>query len=248
MTHVLRGTASLAALAPRLAGIQLTACAQSRVEGNRVHGLGPDGLPVRSADAIAILGLHEHASVVGNLVDRPSTLDRDRASQWRALRILASAASVSADGGRATAFSDTVGRLMLARVSNFEAIITESNVFFRTLPTEFALVRGNRLSASGAAPAVEISSSGQVQMLDNRSSLVPPVKIPVVVVRAQKIIFNANSVEADRGEQDVVRLEFFNQQSKQPPVTVLGNIVSGLIRINGAVLPDPWKTLNVQSA
>ncbi len=248
LNNVLRGTASTATLAPRLAGIQLTACAQSRVEGNRVHGLGPDGVPVRSADAIAILGLHEHTSIVGNLVDRPSTSERDRASQWRALRILASAAAVSADGGRVTAFSDTVGRLTMARVSDFEAIITERNVFFRTLPAEFALVRGNRLSASGAAPAVEIASSGHVQMSDNRSSLVPPVKIPVVLVRAQRIIFNANSVDADHGEQDVVRLEFINQQSKQPPVTVLGNIVSGLIRINGAVLPDPWKSLNVQSA
>lgn len=247
LNNVLVGTAATVATGPGLAGIRLTACARSRVEGNRVQGLGPDHLPVESADAIAVIGLHEHASIVGNQVSRTVSSDRGRVAQWRALRIYAGEAA-STDGARTAAFAETFGRLMLVRFQEIEAVITENDVQFRALPVEFAMVRGNRFSAIGSTAAVEVRSPGRVQLSDNRCDLLPPVKSTVVFVRARGIVFGGNSVDAERGEQDVVQLEVPAVQRDVLPVTVLGNIVSGVIRINGVVLSDPWKALNVQMA
>ena len=87
-----------------------------------------------------------------------------------------------------------------------------------------------------------IFSTGPVSVSDNRATLLQqPAKDPVVFTAAAAVILNSNFLDNGRGDHDTVQIHV----SKEP-FTVLGNIASGLIRIDGVPLADPWKPLNVQ--
>jgi hypothetical protein len=73
LNYVLRDAGAKASLSRRLAGIQVVSCTRARVAGNRVINLGPMEAQLRDADAIAVLGLCEHADVADNVVQRQET-------------------------------------------------------------------------------------------------------------------------------------------------------------------------------
>jgi hypothetical protein len=234
LNNLVRDLGVRATQARRLVGIQATACTRIRIAGNRVVNVGPAEAQLRDVDAIAVIGLHEHAEVVDNSVQRQviRTANIQDNSRWRAVRI-----------GGDDVRNFAVGSALLVRAKSIEAWFTAERMFIRLLVPEAAGVRGNTLAGYGAVPLVQIASTGRILVSDNRVTLVPPDRIPLIVASASAAILNANYVDGARGDHDVVQL-----QLGRGPFTVLGNIATGVIRVNGAALPAPWKPLNVETA
>ncbi len=234
LNNLVRDLGVRATHARRLVGIQASACARIRIAGNRVVNVGPAEAQLRDVDAIAVIGLHEHAEIVDNSVHRQinQVTNVQDNSRWRAVRI-----------GQDDVRDVAVGSALLVRGKNIEAWFTAEHVFIRLLAPEAVGLRGNTIAGYGAVPLVQIASTGRILASDNRATLFPPDKIPLIVASASAVILNANYVDGGRGEHDVVQLHV-----GRGPFTVLGNIASGIIRVNGAPLPAPWKPLNVETA
>ncbi len=233
LNNLLRDIGMRASQARRLTGIQVSVCACIRIAGNRVINLGPIEAGLRDADAIAVIGLYESVDILQNTVRRQENRSAENQdnSLWRAIRI-------GHEQGRVF----PIGSALLIRTKNIEALLTAHRTFIRRLTAESAAIRGNTLAAYGAAPAVQILSSGPTSITDNRASLLPPNKEPVIVAVASAIIFDANYVDGGQGDHDVVSL-----QVGKGPFTVLGNIASGLIRVNGDRLPPALQNpLNIE--
>ena len=110
-------------------------------------------------------------------------------------------------------------------------------------------VRGNTLEVQGGYPAVDIVGQeipwrGECVFSDNRCRLEAPKPRLVIKVAAGALIFSNNNVQGLQREKGIAIVELTVGQGKGP-YTVLGNISEGEIEVNGDVLEDPWRPLNV---
>jgi hypothetical protein len=104
---------------------------------------------------------------------------------------------------------------------------------------EIAAVRGNMLEARSDTALVLVASIGDCSFSENHCLRLLRVSQPVVDMRLNAaLIASSNHV---RGSGDIAMS--FQVDPRQ--VTVVGNITSGIIQINGASLGVPWAPLNV---
>lgn len=118
----------------------------------------------------------------------------------------------------------------------------------KTLPRgkEVAGVQANLLEAYGATPTVSVVTGGAFTFSTNRCLLTATtsranLNQPVAQARAGAIIASANYLEGPARLPALV-LQLLPENG---PFTVLGNISSGNILINGNALAIPWSPLNV---
>jgi hypothetical protein len=105
---------------------------------------------------------------------------------------------------------------------------------------EIVGVQGNLLEAYGTAPVVSVVTSGILTFSANRCLLSTGGEQSVAQAQVGAVVVSANYLE---GPVKIPALTL--QLPKTSPFTVLGNITSGVIMINGSALAAPWAPLNV---
>ena len=124
--------------------------------------------------------------------------------------------------------------------SNTAFLISAGRLLARLAGRESVSLRSNVLDAYGVAEAVMISVAGACAISDNRCSLRGRAQ-PAIQAGAASAIVSSNQVQGTDGKTTVTL-----KLPERAPFTVLGNITTNAIEINGAVLPAPWAPLNVQ--
>jgi hypothetical protein len=227
-----------AAQNPHRAGIQVVNIGSGRIDGNSVLNLGPAGDFLQDAVGIESLGTFVRLDVTNNSVRRNEVFPIDPGtSQWFAIRIQ----TLSATG-------------FLAVSSNLSFVVAEDLIYAlignRLVPLprgrEIVGLQGNLLESYGTAPAVRVVARGALTLSTNRcllgtaaanAAFIPPV----VEGDAGAVLANTNYLEGATKIPAMV----LNLLSQNGPFTVLGNISSGEIQINGTALAAPWAALNV---
>jgi hypothetical protein len=227
-----------AAQNPHRAGIQVVNIGSGRIDGNSVLNLGPAGDFLQDAVGIESLGTFVRLDVTNNSVRRNEVFPTDPGtSQFFAVRIQ----TLSATG-------------FLAVSANLSFVVAEDVIYAfignRLVPLprgrEIVGLQGNLLESYGTAPAVRVVARGALTLSTNRcllgtaaanAAFIPPV----VEGDAGAVLANTNYLEGATKIPAMV----VNLLSQNGPFTVLGNISSGEIQINGAGLGAPWAPLNV---
>ena len=108
---------------------------------------------------------------------------------------------------------------------------------------EIVAVRGNLLEARGRVPAALVTSGGACVFSDNRCLLTTRSDgIAIAQITASAIITSANYLERGGTSGPALRLAV-----PAGAFTILGNIASGEVLVNGTALPatSPYRPLNV---
>ncbi|HME37173.1 MAG TPA: hypothetical protein VKF84_18220 [Candidatus Sulfotelmatobacter sp.] len=108
---------------------------------------------------------------------------------------------------------------------------------FSSVGLQNVCIRGNYIEASGSSPAVQVDVSGSCIFADNRCTLSTVNRGdrgPAVAELAAEVVVAGNNVLGG-GNSDSTALEITTQT--KDGYTVLGNIVVGTIKVNGAALP-----------
>jgi hypothetical protein len=106
-------------------------------------------------------------------------------------------------------------------------------------------ITSNSLHGYGRGPLVEVFVTGGCRFNDNQCVALGEQLTTAVHVTARSIIASANRVECSTENAAAIALTLGNEKNL---FTVLGNIVSGSITINGSALSTPWQPLNVVGA
>jgi hypothetical protein len=250
--NVLDNLGAHAAPEARLAGIQVSGSQRLRIGANRINNLGPSSGQLRSADAILVLGPFGQVDVTDNSIRRNDLVPlegRDDSSWW-ALRIMETPGSALSGG------------MVYFNTGGFSAYLGKENVVITALTQGAASVRGNTMDYYGRSAAVRIAMDGRCAFNDNRATSLLPTEEPVVLLVARAIILNANyllgPVNADGagdpkygenigGKVGGNGLVVAKLSVDKGSFTVVGNITSAPIVVDGSLLPDPWNPLNVIS-
>lgn len=235
-SNTITGVGRAAMQSPSRVGIQVVASSSVRIDGNEVLDVAPAEF-VKESAGIEVLAPFDRVDVVDNVVRRsqqpPGT---PGTSNWYALRIRGPVTDIAA-------VDDDIGFVTVG-TSAFGLFGT----LIRVLPRgrEIVAVRGNLMEAYGDVPAIDIAGGGAFVFSDNRCLLTsgpsavagPPVAPSVAVISAGALIASANYLQ---GPKNAVAMR---AQVPQGPFTVLGNIASGPIQVNGVALGAPWGPLN----
>jgi hypothetical protein len=237
-SNTISGVGTEAAAGARLVGIGIVACASVRIVGNEIVDIGPAQEFMRESGGILIFPPFDRVDVADNVVRRSRQLpnDPDARSDWYALFIQGSKTAVQ---GRPINVSVKLGEnLEYVHLPTATMVIVKDRLF--TLPhgQEIVAARGNLLEAHGANPAVSITIAGDCTFNDNRCQLFPSSANSIVGINAVSFIASANYV---RGRNDIA----MDLHAALKKFTVLGNVTDGRIFVNGGLLDDPWKPLNV---
>jgi hypothetical protein len=232
LTNVIAGVGVAATQNPGRAAIQLANVDSGRVNGNEIVNVGPAADFLNDTIGVECVGSFSLLDISGNIVRRNETPpDKLSTSRWFAVRI-----STLPDHGFAA-----VGA-KLAFFAEGEMIYVFAGDKLAALPRgrEVVSLQGNLLEGYGAAPAIFVDASGALTLSTNRC-VVNAARESVADAQAGAIIANSNYLEGSPGVP-AMRLQLLPENG---PFTVVGNIASGEILINGAPLPVPWAPLNV---
>jgi hypothetical protein len=135
------------------------------------------------------------------------------------------------------------------RVAEAIALVGDTDVVEMPVAPIRLSARGNALDAYGrVAVCAIVSLAGSCQFADNRCSLLGPLpQVAIQVVRpaasksrlAAAAIVDGNYLVGPDDSRSVLLT------ARDVPYTVVGNITSGPIEVNGAALGNPWAPLNV---
>jgi len=214
----------------RPVAIQLVGCQAVRVAGNSALDIGPpEGNHI--AAGIESVGTFDRLQIAGNTVRRSQTQTTlVDGAQWYAV-VISGARSVPP---RLQAFTS-----FFAAKSGTSFILSDVKVIARPLGRELVSLQDNHFDAYGAVQAVLIAISGACTFNDNRCRL-RGRKQAAVAATALSAIVHANHVESSDGE--------FTVELTLPDkalFTVVGNVTTRLIGVNGSQIPPPWTPLNV---
>ncbi|KAF0094323.1 MAG: right handed beta helix region family protein [Puniceicoccaceae bacterium 5H] len=241
----LRDTGVNAGLARRLVGVQFTACGRVRCDGNRIVNLGPLAGTVGDTVSIAVLGSHRQVSLANNTVLRQESPPVSGIKNvWYALQVIARP-QPDDDGNLGTRAYALGHSGHLAWSEDREYVLGSSRLSVQAIAPGGMQVRGNTFEGESSRELVQIQA-GRLILNDNSVRRDDQGAL-LAHMAAEYIVMNGNHFESYRGDQDAVRLQV--PQPTAPthvpePVNyaVLGNIVSGLVRINGQRLPEALQT------
>ncbi len=271
--NVVRGFAKQGVQNAFRVGIEVNASGSVRIDGNDLSSVGPDQPFLGFGAGISVLSPFDRLDIMDNSVRRVAGAGADADdSKWFALLVsaplvvadnmgtfmMAATKSGTTAGGatlvRETAFGDnlsvrtkavfTINRDLKLVTDNF-VVVTDFDVFELPRGQQILAVRGNLLEASGSVSTADIRSQGAVVFSENRCLLAPAPNTSnaIVDIDATAAIASGNYVE--RPKQDGGP-PAFDIDIGNGPFTVLGNISTGAVLLNGAALGAPWAALNVQ--
>jgi hypothetical protein len=209
-------------------GVAVGGSQSIRITDNTVVDLGPPDEFVGFAAGVLVADRFQRADVLDNSVRRADTVPDRRLSEWFGILIAgfgkfqAVRETISATvGNRQFAFFGAAGRLV-------------------ELPGSAGSlgVRGNLVEAYGDAPAVLVETESPCVFGDNRCFLTGRENVPVASLAVSAIIAGNNYLDGP------IKTPALDLQVAGP-FTVVGNLCSGEISLNGAALPPPWQPLNI---
>ena len=218
----------------RCVGVQLVASAATRVVGNEIFDIGPVEGNAQASAGVECVGSFDELNLANNSVRRSGVVSQTvDAAQWYA--VLISGAQTAAPGFKSfTTF--------FAAKSNTTFLFSANRLLAKLPGREAVSLQNNLLDAYGVAEAVLIAVSGACSISDNRCLLRGRAQ-PAIQGAAASAVVNANQVQGTQGKITVAL-----KLPERAPFTVLGNITTNSIEINGAILGAPWAPLNVQGA
>jgi len=203
---------------------------------------------LRSAVAILVLGPLGQVDVTDNSIRRNENVpdEGEDYSNWWALQIIDAPGSHLSSG------------VVTMRTEDFSAHLGKENAYITPVTPGVVSVRGNSMDYYGKAEAVDIEMDGRCAFNDNRGTSLVPTDQPVVVVEASAIIMNANylfgPLNANRKDNNDTHtgaggngLDVAELSINGGSFTVVGNITSAPILVDGQPLGPPWDALNVVS-
>jgi len=218
----------------RCIGVQVVTSTAMRVAGNEIFDIGPVEGSGQTSAGVESLGTFDELQVSNNSVRRNGNPSQAvDAAVWYA--VLISGAQTPAPGIRGlTTF--------FAPRSNTAFLISANRLVARLIGRETVSVQNNFLDAYGIAEAMLIAVAGPCSISDNRCFLRGREQ-PAIRGASANAIVSSNHVQGTQGKITVsLRLP------DRGPFTVLGNITTNGIEINGAILGAPWAPLNAQGA
>lgn len=237
--------------AARLRGGLLTmACRELAIAGNRLFAIGPDSFGGLCA-GIAALGPALRVAVTGNSVARSDAGEQDfSVADWRAVVV-----GIGPSGGQG---SGAVGELAEAAPSELNATLviggaaltglrngvafaSESRLTILPPILDSVAIDGNYLFGEAAVRAfVFVQGARGILMSGNDCNGVTqtPRAQPVVAALQANSVGVSNNRMIGLGDLDSMTIQ-------AQGFTVLGNMSSGNIRVNGSGLPAPWAALNI---
>ncbi|MGE5217805.1 MAG: DUF6519 domain-containing protein [Chloroflexota bacterium] len=216
----------------RCVGIQLVASASLRVAGNDIVDVGPPQANAQTSAGIESIGTFDQLDVVNNQVRRSASVGQVDNSDWHAVLI----------SGAQTPPPGLKGMSALFGVkTNLNFLVFANRLLAVQLGAEMLSLHGNFLNAYGVTSAVQAVLSGACTCSDNRS-LLRGREQPSMEIAAAAVVLSANHVQGTQGKVTVTL-----KLPDRGPFTVLGNITTHGIEINGAALGAPWAPLNVQA-
>jgi hypothetical protein len=218
----------------RCVGVQLVASAAVRVVGNEICDIGPVEGNAQASAGVECVGSFDELNLANNFVRRSGVVSQTvDAAQWYA--VLISGAQTPAPGFKSfTTF--------FAAKSNTAFLFSANRLLAKLPGREAVSLQNNLLDAYGVAEAVLIAVSGACSISDNRCLLRGRAQVAIQGAAASAVV-NANQVRGTQGKITVAL-----KLPERGPFTVLGNITTNSIEINGAILGAPWAPLNVQGA
>jgi hypothetical protein len=228
----------LAASAALRAGIAATAVQRLRIAGNDIADIAPRGSFEAGLGAgVLVRPPYGQVAIGDNQIDRDSQGAAQPGGRFIALRV---------DDPTGQAPNSRVGAYTALRVNPTTTLVLGARRAFTVgaavgdaaaaPATANVSVRGNRLSASGRLPAVQIEAAGDCQFSENRCELRSGSDAAVRLTCATTIV-NANRVLGGEVSIDI--------RGDAKRATVLGNITDRAITL-GAGLPAPWDALNIR--
>ncbi len=218
----------------RCVGVQLAASSEVRVAGNEIVDIGPAEGSAQTSAGVESIGVFEELDVSGNTVRRSAAVSQTiDSAEWYAVLISGAQAAPPRLRGITTFF---------AARSNMAFLLSPGRLVARAAGRESVTLRNNRFEAYGVAEAVMIAVTGACAISDNRC-LLRGREQPTIQSAAASAIVSSNQVQGTQGRTTVAL-----KLPDRGPFTVLGNITTNAIEINGAVLAAPWAPLNVQGA
>lgn len=214
----------------RPVAIQLIGCQAMRVAGNSALDIGPvEGNHI--AAGIESIGTFDRLQIAGNTIRRSQTQTTlVDGAQWFAVVISGARAAPP----RLRSFTN-----FFAAKSNTSFVLSDVKLIARPLGREWVSVQDNHFDGYGAVPVVLVAIAGSCTFNGNRCQL-RGRKQAALVALVQSAIVNANHIESNEAEF-TVELTVLDKGL----FTVVGNITSRLIGVNGSPLAAPWAPLNV---
>jgi hypothetical protein len=219
-------------------GIHVHACFSIRIAGNVVSDVGIEqGSP---AYGIAVAPTFERLDIHENQIRKPKP-PNESTDLWEGLLVQA--------GQDKKIFAD-IFRRPFARSTTLSlpfggSVLTIGSHGLATVPrgSETIAIGGNLLEASGGAHAARVSVAGTCSFTNNRC-IQPSIRDSSAVnLKAGALLVTSNYVEGNKVKAGMdVRVP---ASSVPLALTLLGNICTTDILVNGQTLTANWKSLNV---
>lgn len=230
LNNTIRSFAVSASQSAVRAGIQIAAATAVRVSGNQLTDIGPVEA-LGDTVGIELIGTFERADVSENSLRRSTPPGQAGASSSvTALRVHARGESPFTAGAGVRSVS----------VGSRSFLLMASRLFAFPDGRGMLGVRGNSFETMGTAVGILIVEAGPTVLSENRCVLMFSRANPIVAVVAKAVIASANYLE---GHPEFVTLLI---SVPRGAFTVLGNMVTSEIQVNGQSLPPPWNDLNAR--
>ena len=217
-------------LANVIAGIRVDSSVNVRVSDNTITNVAPATQFANPGIGVLVVGPIVNVEIADNLIKRQILPHDNDGSPWQAIRIAGLSGQQAAPSSFVALNADSPAG-QVNSISTFAAAAAPAN--------EQAGIVGNSLHGYGAKPLAEVLVTGSCRFSDNHCSEIDDKLQTEVALAADAIIAGNNRIESARSTR-ALDLTVGNKEN----FTVLGNIVGGLIKVNGADLDAPWKPLN----
>jgi hypothetical protein len=231
-TNVIREIGVAAVQNPSCSAIKVVNVDSVCIRGNTLENVGPPNGFLGETYGIDCLGTFSLLDVSGNVVRRNETSpDTAGTSRWFAVRV----GTLMTPG-----FTAAGDRLAFFAAKEMTYVFAGDS--FAKLPRrrEIIGVHCNLFEGYGEAPLILVQASGGVTLNGNRCLLNTAQQV-VADAQAGAIIAIANYLQG-AVRVPAMRLKLSPEKG---PFTVVGNITSGDIEVDGASLTEPWSPLNV---
>ncbi len=227
--NTISGVGHEASLATSIAGIRADTCIDLRVSDNTIAAIAPVTEFQNPAAGVLVVSPIGRVDITANQIRRQLSPSEDN-SAWQAIRIL----SLTSEAGgklQGSSFSNLSTNGQVNALSTFAAAVAT--------PVQVGVL-SNSLHGYGRGPLAQVFMTGSCRFSDNQCTCTSEKAESVVQLTASTIIAGDNRVESGRSAHG---MDLTTGGKKV--ATVVGNITSTDIFLDGNAIDPPWKPLNL---
>jgi hypothetical protein len=225
--------------------LQALGCGEVRAADNRLYGIGPSKESAKRVIGIGVGPGFQHVAIQNNNVARRATETEDVSiGSWQPLLIIGGGAATHGNEESFATKPVSVFGVAVLSVKGGQVYLSANRLGLRATASISVQVSGNRMCGDNSlVPATQIMGVQSCQFVQNDIHITSGDSAGLLagVVMAEHACVANNRLLSSVGDNDVFLL-FTNKGQ----FAVVGNLGSGAIRANNAVLPAPWDALNVK--